>query len=744
MSFKTNIPTPSVQRSHSVAVILPVYRHVEMTQRAILSAIPGILSVIDSQLLIINDSSPDEGMQAMLEDYEKQWPKVITVLQNDINLGFVKTVNRGINYRPNDDIILLNSDVIVATDWLKRLIDEAYQADKIATVTPFSNNATICSFPQFLQKNSLCFNLKTEAINHFFQQSYLPCIEAPTGVGFCMYIRRTCLDEIGLLNVEKFGRGYGEENDLCQRAIKNDWKNLISPNIYAYHEGEVSFADDKQALVDHAMKVIEKLHPNYHGDVQKFIKVDPLKSARITRYIQLICRLDLPKVLHISHGLGGGIAQHIDELGNYFGQTMVQLVLEAQNKTGEVTLHLAINHHSDSLFFNLEEDYTSVIKILKTIGISCIHFHHTLRHSSKIFQLPLDLKVAHIVSIHDFYWLAGNPTLTDEDGIYPGEYSETLSNPLYPLPDGLSLGEFRRPLSELLKTAKQIIFPSQSTKQIFGHIYPLDKAVVVAHLETNRPEKEPNPIKKKDRYTIGTLGAISKEKGADLLEKLSNMAQNTQMPFQFILLGYAYKNLATVDTTGPYEPIELTQLIAQHHVDIIFFPAQWPETYSYTLSYALNSGLPIIAPNLGAFPERLSNRAHVLLFSPHLTSNQLNDKIKTFITHLENNQSVPARTFQGTKAKQNFYQQSYCELVSSDSKQQSSATFVLKENWLTQTHTTKQLTWKESTLAYLWKLYMKDSTQWVVRLIPFESRRLIKRLLSHRPLHEIINVSGKE
>jgi GT2 family glycosyltransferase len=33
-----------------------------------------------------------------------------------------------------------------------------------------------------------------------------------------MYIRRTCLDEVGLFDAERFGRGYGEENDFCRRA----------------------------------------------------------------------------------------------------------------------------------------------------------------------------------------------------------------------------------------------------------------------------------------------------------------------------------------------------------------------------------------------------------------------------------------------------------------------------------------------------------------------------------------------
>ena len=52
--------------------------------------------------------------------------------------------------------------------------------------------------------------------------------------------------------------------------------------------------------------------------------------------------------------------------------------------------------------------------------------------------------------------------------------------------------------------------------------------------------------------------------------------------------------------------LNLPSLIALERPDLIFFPALWPETYSYTLSYAINSGLPIIGPRLGAFIERLA------------------------------------------------------------------------------------------------------------------------------------------
>ena len=38
----------------------------------------------------------------------------------------------------------------------------------------------------------------------------------------------------------------------------------------------------------------------------------------------------------------------------------------------------------------------------------------------------------------------------------------------------------------------------------------------------------------------------------------------------------------------------------------MLFAAQVPETYAYTLSVALQAGLPIVASALGAFPERLA------------------------------------------------------------------------------------------------------------------------------------------
>ena len=42
-----------------------------------------------------------------------------------------------------------------------------------------------------------------------------------------MYIRRDSLNAVGLFDTEHFGKGYGEENDFCQRAAAAGWRNCI-------------------------------------------------------------------------------------------------------------------------------------------------------------------------------------------------------------------------------------------------------------------------------------------------------------------------------------------------------------------------------------------------------------------------------------------------------------------------------------------------------------------------------------
>ena len=730
------VPDP-IAPTHTVSVILPVYRGIDMTRRCIEAAMPAVLGMKDAVLLAINDASPEQGMQAMLESLVEIWPGRFEVLENPVNLGFVGTVNRGMAHLLSQDVVLLNSDVIVPDDWLRRLQVEAYSHPRIATVTPFSNNATVCSFPNFLEENPLAFNLDVHTIDAVFRLSHLPCVSAPTGIGFCMYIRRACLDQIGYLNSEKFGRGYGEENDLCQRAIKAGWLNILSPNMYVFHEGGVSFSTDKQALIDRAMGVLDSLHPNYHADVQAFIQRDPLRLARVERYLQLLAKLTLPKVLHVSHGLGGGVRQHIEELAGYFDQGAAHLVLAPQDGPNVVSLSLRACKLTDKLLFKMPDDYARLRNLLEQVGICAVHYHHTYNLDPVLQNLSRELHAITLLTAHDYFWLNANPTLTDVDGRFPGQYVDDLQNPLYPLPTGVTAAQWREKLRPLIEQADCVIFPSNATRALFGEMYRFKHEVVAPHVEPYLDVRQaPRPLVVKQHYVVGVLGALGREKGADVLEKLATMALSERARFSFKLIGYSYRQLSAVETTGPYKVENLMALIEQHEVDLILFPAQWPETYSYTLSHALASGLPIIAPNLGAFPERLSGRACATLFDHMEPVSELYRRIGDFIGALESG-TVCAPVFPGDKSQPEFYDRDYLPLLASALKPPGSGklSFEFGESQIVRGPLNKT-GWRSAALRGLWWLHTHPSLRWVSSAVPYNFKRTVKRWLSRSPIHD--------
>lgn len=739
---KSYVVEAPIKRARSVTVILPVYKGIEMTKRCIEAAMPGILSLADSKIIAINDCSPDAGMQDMLLELEAQWPSVLTVLENEVNLGFVKTVNRGMRQAGDADIVFLNSDVIVPQNWLERLTAEAYIAPHIGTVTPFSNNATICSFPAFLYENEQAFGLDVHQIDKVFAGARLPNVKAPTGVGFCMYVRRDCLDAVGLLNEEKFGRGYGEENDLCQRALKAGWFNVITPNLYAFHEGGVSFSSTKQALIENAFKAIVELHPDYHLDIQKFIAEDPVKTVRVNRLAQLLSTLDRPKVLQVSHEAGGGVEQHVEELSEALQANAYNLILTPFRGTGAVSLKMGTFPGADELVFRVPEEYPMLVALLKGCGVGFVHFHHSLGLNPSLFGLPAQLGTEYALTVHDFYWLGGNPTLTNQKGIYPGQYADDLLNPAFPLPEGVSALAWRDQLRAFIESAKTVVFPSEYTLSLYQQHYALQSPIVALHVEDKRvATASVTPISQKTRYTVGVLGALGKEKGADYLEQMAAKAATGNLPFDFKLLGFAYRELKGVFTTGRYDADDLKHLISDHDLDLILFPCQWPETYSYTLSYALASGLPIIAPDIGAFPERLSNREHTLVYRYGIEPDELLVEMNKFVNSSAAGEVVLAPQHSNSLLNHDFYNIAYVQMINSEVPRQDQVAIIeLPASNASAEEYEVPLTTKEIALLALWTLYRKPGMQRISNAVPYGVRQTIKRMLSKRPLHEIVDI----
>jgi glycosyltransferase involved in cell wall biosynthesis/GT2 family glycosyltransferase len=207
-------------------------------------------------------------------------PRQVEVLAQPERRGFVAAVNRGMA-ASHHDVVLLNSDTQVTAGWLDKLQRAAYSAPEIATVTPFSNSATICSLPRFLEANALPAGWDVNHFGSLVEERALPAYpRLPTGVGVCLYIKRKALAQLGPFDEHRFGLGYGEESEFCMRALKAGYAHVLDDATFVFHEGHRSFGRTRRGRVSAAHRRLAGLHPEYRATVARFLRDDPLRPLR--------------------------------------------------------------------------------------------------------------------------------------------------------------------------------------------------------------------------------------------------------------------------------------------------------------------------------------------------------------------------------------------------------------------------------------------------------------------------------
>ena len=135
----------------SVDIIIPIYNAYEDLVIC-LDSIYKNTDLNKNRLILINDNSPDPRIKEILD---KQIKKNVIVIHNEVNKGFSNNINIGMSQSDDNDVILLNSDTVVTSNWVEKIEKCAYHDSAIGTVTPLSNNATLCSVPLFCEENKL-------------------------------------------------------------------------------------------------------------------------------------------------------------------------------------------------------------------------------------------------------------------------------------------------------------------------------------------------------------------------------------------------------------------------------------------------------------------------------------------------------------------------------------------------------------------------------------------------------------
>lgn len=265
-----------------IDVIVPVCGAPEALARCLASLEQHADAGLDRILLVVDGPQTQAVELVIAAAAARRSPPALTVLYQPERAGYPAAVQRGIEEgeASGRDVVLLNSDTEVADGWLDRLAACARREPRAGTVTPFSNNATICSYPRFCERNSLPEGLSTAELDRRFARANAGrALDIPTAVGFCMYIRRDCLDEVGCFDEAAFGRGYGEEVDFCMRAARRGFRHLLCADTFVYHEGEVSFGDGSGTR-ESAQRVIDERYPEFPRQVRDFVERDPPRPLR--------------------------------------------------------------------------------------------------------------------------------------------------------------------------------------------------------------------------------------------------------------------------------------------------------------------------------------------------------------------------------------------------------------------------------------------------------------------------------
>ena len=374
-----------------IDVIIPVYN----------GPIDIIRSCIDSVILasrqntyhiiVIDDRSTDGNIVSYLKS--KEMAAELELLTNDHNLGFVRTVNRGMAINKNRDVILLNSDTVVYGPWAERMRCGAYSNKSIATVNPLSNG-WMSNYPTLGRDDGDNYlEVGDDVLNDLCLEINLgKNVQVPHTIGFCMFIKRQCVDEIGLFDHRNFAEGYGEETDFCFRANAVGWTHAVVGDVFVRHWQTKSFTSgNRQKRLEDAVKRFQILYPNlnYQKTIERFAHVDPQRTLRTN--------LDLAR-LKRRFGTGKQLSVVFDNTIKQRQSTTPPVFLNYRREQGCVQLNLG---EGNEKFPNLElyrasGDAAGINTMLSYLGVEELLFssHSELKEFERqVSGLPIEIKI---------------------------------------------------------------------------------------------------------------------------------------------------------------------------------------------------------------------------------------------------------------------------------------------------------------------------------------------------------------
>ena len=587
-----------------VDIVVPVTGNPAATRRCIDSVLASS-NMRPFALVVVVDAAPDRDLTNYLQPLQERG--VVTLLVQPSPQGYTAAVNRAFDLHRDRDVVVLDPDAVVVGDWLDRLAQHATERG-VGVVATFTSRSGSATYPLPQSDNALPPGQTVATLDALFARANAGiAVAMPAVRGPCLYVRRGCLSMVGVFDASPLGSDFGVEVDFCMRAQSAGVRNLLAADVFVGREGRAATPSrEVDELSQRVEGALDRLYPAYAAQKADAANRDPLRPC--ARRVDLLRLVETQQhiLLFVSHPWGGGIRRHMSDLAALVADRCEVLYLEpAAGNT--VKLHWPRAGEGFSAYFMLPDELPALAQLLRDIGVERLHFHHVHLLPRAVLDLPSAVGVPYDCTLHDYYAICPQYHLVTAEGRYCGEPDAAgcaACLALRPGQWGLDITQWRGLFGKLLRGADRVIAPSQDVG-IRIHRYFADLAIDV----WSHPEVEPVPPPHIARVAV--LGNLSPEKGLHVVAACAREAREQDLPLVFRLLGSTTEPIpqfpdAPLTIHGQYVDVDLPRIIAAERPDVIMFPAQVPETYAYTLSVALASGLPIVASSLGAFPERLA------------------------------------------------------------------------------------------------------------------------------------------
>jgi GT2 family glycosyltransferase/glycosyltransferase involved in cell wall biosynthesis len=595
----------------------------------------------------VDDASTDRQLVAWLDELARREPQV-RLLRNPENLGFVGTANHGMREAGDRDVLLLNSDTVVGDGFIARLQATAYADDRPSIVSPLSNNATIVSVPEFCGDNPMPEGYTLDELSALVTASSLRLRpELPTAHGFCMYLPAAVLAAVGHFDQAHFGRGFGEENDLCERARAAGFRCRLADDVYVWHAGGASFGEAAELLKAEHYETLRALHPDYFPRIARFVESNPLAPVQATVDLALRRRAtDVPALLCVLHASfvvpGGGTEHHVRDLVQALRLPRVVVAAPASDGVHlteifdgrldqAVRYRLPLAEAPARFMLERPEMEEALRTIVRVFGIGAAHLHQVCSWPVRLWRVLAEAGIPYVATFQDFYPACPNVNLFDvpsdrlccigAEGDRP-DVASCLGNAFRTFgltppadPPGY-LARHRAEFQGLLAGAQRVFFPAVRTRDIVAQFQALDPArsMIVPHgyLE---PSRRARPQARRRPLNVALLGEVAYPiKGAR--NYLPLIERTRELPIVWHIFGEAERfgfaeSLRALGLKsrlvlhGWYQRDVIFERLAAADIDLVVFLPPWPETFSYTLSEALIAGVPVLVSDQGALPERV-------------------------------------------------------------------------------------------------------------------------------------------